>query len=75
MIMIFLSEYDNYIKGEDNDVADALSGMECVKEGHVVPTFPQVVDTVIAQPPVCQFSPHDSDIERAILGNNAFNPS
>jgi hypothetical protein len=71
---IFLSEYDysiDYIKGEDNGVADALSRMECVQEGQVVPTFPQVVDVtskavvqvVITQPPARPFNIHDSDIE------------
>ena len=45
--------------------------MECVQEGHVVPTFPQVVDmtlkaavqVVITQPTARFFSSHDSGIE------------
>ena len=76
---IFLSEYDysiDYIKGEDNGVADALSRMECVQEGQVVPTFPQVVDmtlkaVVIAQSTSRFLSPHDSDIELLMEGQEA----
>jgi hypothetical protein len=71
---IFLSEYDyslDYIRGEDNLIADALSRVDTVvRDGNSDIMFPQViqlspnaVNVLISQPSARVGSEHDGEIE------------
>ena len=71
---IFLSEYDyslDYIRGEDNKVADALSRVDTVTMGEntdlvfpqVVQLNPGVVNVLISQPSARKARDHDAEIE------------